>query len=186
LCSGSPAPYGYTELRMTITFENDNDIIVYALEKVISHARRTQHIFVVQWVWWLASVIGLESGLINHIDNLHRRTMVKESRPYRNRSPVQEDRTPGSAKLEEDKCDKILKECEQYLQESGRLRCIATRQSKWSTRTDQNDHKRISKKILNKATQGERRNTKIVVNKEQKISKTAGIDEAEVQRRQEK
>jgi 3-mercaptopyruvate sulfurtransferase SseA len=55
---------------MTIIFENDNDIIVYALEKVIAYARRTQQIFAAQCVWWLASVIGLEQRLIVHIDNL--------------------------------------------------------------------------------------------------------------------
>jgi hypothetical protein len=47
---------------MTITFENDNDVIIYALEKIISYARRTQQIFVAQCVWWLASIIGLEQG----------------------------------------------------------------------------------------------------------------------------
>jgi hypothetical protein len=58
---------------MTITFENDNDIIVYPLEKVISYARRTQQIFVAQCVWWLASIIGLEQGLVNYIDNIESR-----------------------------------------------------------------------------------------------------------------
>jgi len=61
---------------MTVTFENDNDVIVYALEKVIGYARRTQQIFVAQCVWWLASIIGLEQGLINHLDNLHSREEV--------------------------------------------------------------------------------------------------------------
>jgi hypothetical protein len=55
---------------MTITFENDNDVIVYALEKIISYARRTQQIFVAQCVWWHASIIGLEQGINNYIDNL--------------------------------------------------------------------------------------------------------------------
>lgn len=55
---------------MTITFENDNDVIVYALEKVIAYARRTQQIFVAHCVWWLASIIGLESELIHLIDTL--------------------------------------------------------------------------------------------------------------------
>jgi hypothetical protein len=54
---------------MTITFENENDVIIYALEKTISYARTTQQIFVAQCVWWLASIIGLEQGLIVHIDN---------------------------------------------------------------------------------------------------------------------
>jgi hypothetical protein len=56
---------------MTVTFENDNDVIVYALEKVISYARRTQQIFVVQCVWWLVGIIGLEEALVDHIDKLH-------------------------------------------------------------------------------------------------------------------
>jgi hypothetical protein len=34
---------------MTITFENDNDVIVYALERIIVYARRTQQIFVAQY-----------------------------------------------------------------------------------------------------------------------------------------
>jgi hypothetical protein len=58
---------------MTFTFENDNDVIVYALEMIISYARRTQQIFVAQCVWWLVSIIGLESGLVNYIDNLRSR-----------------------------------------------------------------------------------------------------------------
>jgi hypothetical protein len=58
---------------MPITFENNNDVIVYGLEKVISYARRTQQIFVAQCVWWLASIIGLEQGLIVHIENIQSR-----------------------------------------------------------------------------------------------------------------
>jgi hypothetical protein len=54
---------------MTITFENDNDGITYAFEKVISHARRTQQIFVAQCVWWIASIIGLQQKRANYIDN---------------------------------------------------------------------------------------------------------------------
>jgi hypothetical protein len=50
--------------------------LVYALEKVISHARKTGQIFVAQCVWWLASIIGLEQGLIIYIDNLHSRVKV--------------------------------------------------------------------------------------------------------------
>jgi hypothetical protein len=56
---------------MTFTFENDSDIIIYALEKVITHARRAQQIFLAQCVWWLATIIGLYQGLIKYIHNLH-------------------------------------------------------------------------------------------------------------------
>jgi len=58
---------------MTITFENDNDVIIYALEKIISYTRKSKQIFVAQCVWWLASVIGLELGLIAHIDIIQAR-----------------------------------------------------------------------------------------------------------------
>jgi len=57
---------------MTITFENNDDVIIYALEKSIAYARRTQQIFVAQCVWWLASILGLEQGLIIYIDILQR------------------------------------------------------------------------------------------------------------------
>jgi phosphate starvation-inducible protein PhoH len=44
------APHlGSITIRMTITFENDNDVIVYALERIIVYARRTQQIFVAQY-----------------------------------------------------------------------------------------------------------------------------------------
>jgi len=61
---------------MTVTFENDNDVIVYASEKVIVYVRRTQQMFVAQCVWWLASIIGLEQGLINNIDNIQSQVEV--------------------------------------------------------------------------------------------------------------
>jgi hypothetical protein len=61
---------------MTITFENDKDVIVYALEKVISYARINQYIFLAQSIWWISSVIGLQEGLIIHIDNLQKREEV--------------------------------------------------------------------------------------------------------------
>jgi len=59
---------------MTITFENDNDVIVYALEMIISYARKNQYIFVAQSVWWIASIIGLTEGLVIYIDNSHIRS----------------------------------------------------------------------------------------------------------------
>jgi len=55
---------------MTITFENENDIIVYALEKIICYARNNHYIFVAQSVWWIASIVGLSEVLAMHIDNL--------------------------------------------------------------------------------------------------------------------
>jgi len=64
---------------MTISLENDNDVIVYPFERVIDYARSTQLVFVAQFVWWLASIIELAQGLIIHIDNLRKKGEVKES-----------------------------------------------------------------------------------------------------------
>ena len=36
---------------MTITFESDQDFIIYALEKIISYARNNQYFFLAQSVW---------------------------------------------------------------------------------------------------------------------------------------
>jgi len=59
---------------MTLTFENDNDVIVYAFEKIICYARKNQYIFVAQSIWWIASVIGLTDGLVTHINSLRVRS----------------------------------------------------------------------------------------------------------------
>jgi hypothetical protein len=61
---------------MTITFESDSDVIVYALEKIISFARENQYLFVANCAWWISGVINLQQGLINHIDNLEARKAV--------------------------------------------------------------------------------------------------------------
>jgi hypothetical protein len=66
---------------MTITFENDNDVIVYALEKIISYARDNQYIFLAQSVWWISSIIGLQEGLVIHIDKLRIRKDIEVERP---------------------------------------------------------------------------------------------------------
>jgi hypothetical protein len=55
---------------MTITFEDDNDTVVYSLENIIAFASSKGYIFAAECVWWLASIIGLEHGLISHINNL--------------------------------------------------------------------------------------------------------------------
>jgi hypothetical protein len=124
---------------MSITFENDNDIIVNALEKVISFARSTQQIFVAQCIWWLASIIGLERELEIHISNLHGRTIVAKPVKIETGPSELPDRSLRfSAVLEEvltaDKpapCapkdtgenlrqDRYLKGCNEFLRESQR------------------------------------------------------------------
>jgi hypothetical protein len=65
---------------MTITFETDRDVIVYALEKIISFARENRYFFVANCAWWIASIIGLDSELKSHIDNLVSRIPVSQER----------------------------------------------------------------------------------------------------------
>jgi hypothetical protein len=112
---------------MTITFENNNDVIVYALEKVISFARRTQYVFVAQCVRWLAFIIGLEQGLVIPIDHQRARyeksvqqesseapdIRITDSEQYR-----QGKRREKIAEAELDRQDKLLEECEESLRDS--------------------------------------------------------------------
>jgi len=182
---------------MTITFENDNDVIVYALQKVISCARITQQIFVAQCVWWLAGLIGLEESLVKHIDNCNGRTTVgkeqgtKEvSEPaIQNTTEIQDSKDQGS---KEDHQDKILEECEEYLRESRQLRDTATLKSKGKTQSGRIDPTPISKKFLGKKDRYKRKAAvpaEAVSKKEGKrknggdYSKTYGIIESEIQRR---
>jgi hypothetical protein len=65
---------------MTITFEMDADIIVYAHEKIISFARQTQYLFVANCAWWIAAITGVDSGLTIFVDNLETRKRVGQYR----------------------------------------------------------------------------------------------------------
>jgi len=134
---------------MTITFENENDVIVYALENVIDYARRNQYIFVVQSVWWIASVIGLTDGLATHIDNLR-----IQSKAYQ--TPVREiEQLPLGKKvvatprdLQEDfgintetsisqldRAEQVIRETEEFLNNSKRQRKEFKQESDPLTRT---------------------------------------------------
>jgi len=76
---------------MTINFENDKDVIVYALEKIICYARDNRYTFVGQSVWWIASVIGLVEGLATHIDNLRIRFEAGHLVAEEDHLPVEKD-----------------------------------------------------------------------------------------------
>jgi hypothetical protein len=65
---------------MTITFENDSDVIVYPLKKIISFARKNQYLFVANCAWFLAAITGLDEGLVIHIDNLVNRNKINNRR----------------------------------------------------------------------------------------------------------
>jgi hypothetical protein len=148
---------------MTVIFENDNDVIVYVLENVIFHAKRTQQIFVAQCMWWLASIIGLERELINYIDKLQSRVnvtvipekvrtesrLVPEEVPVRrvSVSPIPRDQQ------EDQRRDQVLKECEVFLRNSKKQREVESLKGSGRTGTGQinprkstKDSFRVSKK----------------------------------------
>jgi hypothetical protein len=45
---------------MLISFESNNDIIVYALEMILSFASINWYLFLAQSVWWISSIDVLE------------------------------------------------------------------------------------------------------------------------------
>ena len=171
---------------MTISFENDDDVIVYALEKVIAYARRTQQIFVAQCVWWLASIIGLEPDPVSYIDDIQSRVNVaiipeKVSRVGRTVSPIPRD-------IQEDqRQDKVLKECEEFLKDSKRLREIAALKATGKTLTGFINPTAISKKHLRKKDRFRKKLAELP--KEGYPGKsdlrTAGISPTEIRRRRE-
>jgi hypothetical protein len=122
---------------VTITFENDNDVIIYDLEMVIAFGRTIQQIFLAQCVWWIASVVGLKQRLVSDIDNLNGRvSVIKELRTVEGPSELQanglnktaipvEVISPGKVVSpvprntpESQSQDRYLKECDQFIRES--------------------------------------------------------------------
>jgi hypothetical protein len=148
-------------------------------------------------VWWLASIIGLEKGLINHIDNLHGRIDISKERhpeeaslPAVRNTVLVRDSTAEVTKVDHQAT--VLKECEEYLKESRRLRDIAALKSTGKTQTGQinplatnKENLRISKKALRKKV----RPKKALGGKHKKPakdhSKTEGISDTEITRRKE-
>jgi len=174
---------------MTITFENVSDVITYASEMILSYAKRNQQIFVAQCIWWLASIIGLEQGLINYIDNIQSRIevtvtsdkaphiLVTTSEPFNKEQPdKRKSISPVPRDIqEESRQDQVLEECEEYFTESRRLRDIVALKSKGTTQTGRVNPTRISKKTLKKKDKSCREISN--------ISKETGIDEDEISRR---
>jgi len=134
---------------MTITFENENDVIVYALAMVIDYARRTQYIIVVQSVWRIASVIGLTDGLATHIDNLHIRSKAYQT-PVREieQLPLEKKVATTPRDLQEDfginnetsnsqldRAEQVIRDTEEFLYISKRQRKEFKKKSDPLTRT---------------------------------------------------
>jgi len=115
---------------MTITFENDSDVIVYALEKIISFARENQFLLVANCVWWISEIIGLELGLVAHIDNLEeRKSLVPLGNRYEVVQPSKDKRTSTEQEVcsiprghtENQHLDRIIVSPESIIQESVKM-----------------------------------------------------------------
>jgi hypothetical protein len=96
---------------MTITFDNDNDVIVYALEKIIFYARNNQYIFLAQNIWCISSIIGLQAGVVSHVDTLKLRDDIEL--PKLSIQPEESKINPDRiAKIQYSDCDYIDSEVE--------------------------------------------------------------------------
>jgi len=121
---------------MTITFESENDIIIYALENIIDYARKNQYIFVAQSVWWIASVVGLTDRLATHIHNLPIRTeayqapireieqlsLEQEAETTTQDLQVDSEADKGISDLQSDRAERIIKETKEFLGNSKKQR----------------------------------------------------------------
>jgi hypothetical protein len=154
----------------------------------VSYARRKQQAFLAQCIWWLASIIGLERGLINHIDNLNSRiestvipgeeirVSLEEKAPDEAAASSPQDSpepTVSREKQENYRKNKILKECEEYLKDSRRLRDLATSKANGKTKTGRINPSAVIKLAL--------KVTKKI--KRESYNKTEGISDTEIARR---
>jgi len=128
---------------MTIPFENENDVIVYALERIISFARKNQYIFLAQSVWWISSIMGLQPELITYIGNLE--PCSKKEQIQREVTVTSKDEATES---KEDQQDTILKECEEFLRDSRWLRDIANHRSTGITKSGRINPRKSTKQAL--------------------------------------
>jgi len=178
---------------MTITFETDNDVIVYALEKVISYARDQRYIFLAQSVWSISSILGLQEGLVIHIDNLKARANIRKSRSpegLRQLSGIHPDRVANLqnsesayntsdgnliSTTETEIHNEVIRNSEAFLaqskQERKNIRCFTRQASRVVTRrADRKAQKKAKKCIKTFGTQ-----TKGIDGSELRRRKAAGV-----------
>jgi hypothetical protein len=61
---------------MTISYESNSDVMVYAFARIIAFSRSKAYIFAAHCVWWPASIIGFEQRLIIRIAYLRKREPI--------------------------------------------------------------------------------------------------------------
>jgi len=156
---------------MSIAFENDKDVIIAALEKIIAFTRNHGHVFLAQCVWSLASLIGLEQQLVNYIDTMQFRVKVTVSSEDLLEARVTKDKEPEKKKSSNH--DTVLKDCEEFLRDSRRLQDLATLKATGRTQTGRINPTPSTKQVH-----------KVSKRKAAKPHPlTEGIEEQEIQRR---
>jgi len=48
---------------VSITFDNEADIILWTLAKLLVTFEQRQYLFVAQWIWWIATIVQLDPAL---------------------------------------------------------------------------------------------------------------------------
>jgi hypothetical protein len=117
---------------MTITFENDKDVIIYAIEKIISFARENQYFFVANCAWWLARVIDLDSGLTLFIDNHRKHKTPKVSGDC--------SETVHPDRVQQIVTESAISSTKRYLTEDQRLDQILVSASECSARSERDQN----------------------------------------------
>jgi hypothetical protein len=128
---------------MTVTFENQNDIIVYTPEKIICYATCNHNVIVALCIWWCAVIVGLQEWLIihtnilriqrevSHIPSTTNLTLatVHSNRVYHMLGPKLSD--CNTSDLEEHSQDYIVKNCNEFLLElQGQQKRVAKKSRK--------------------------------------------------------
>jgi len=165
---------------MTISIESENDVIVYALEKIIAFARSNQYIFLAQSLWWISSVIELQTELVNHIDNLKIRSeLVSIPKDVIAAIPEQQKKNDPNQK------DKIFKECEEFLRDSRRVRDLEAPKTRGKTSTGKINPLASTKSVLRvKKKRSDKDCSRTNGDKKGNRERTEGIDIHEISRRQ--
>jgi hypothetical protein len=159
---------------MTLSFESDKDVIIYALEKIISYAREYQYIFLAQSVWWISSILHLQEGLIIHIDNLKSRegvnlaqevhetsdgelpvkgTFIHLSRAHQiqhSEDSYNESNSESDSTTETNIHNEIIDNCEAFLAQSQEERKAVGRLTRQASKKVKRKADRIAKRKANK------------------------------------
>jgi hypothetical protein len=99
---------------MTINFENENEVLVYAFERIIVFAQDNHYLFLAQSVWWISSIIGLQQSLIDYIDNIRNQSNLSDQ------ASGEISDTPRDLQSEQE--DRVLNRAEQFIKDSQESR----------------------------------------------------------------